>query len=227
MGLLQKILQSKTPGLNGKKSIMLKKGIFIILALIICVAAYLFFANKGKKGIQNDKEIPLKISKNSEKLNQRLDLTLQAYYQLHDGLVRWAPVDSIGRMADSLSRVAATIPFTEIKADSILIQTAEDFSENLQDACAGIVKDTAIAGQRRDFYTATEALYNLLRTVQYDNKTIYHIKCPMAFNGDEEAFWLSDSTEVINPYFGINDPVHHSAMLHCGSVEDSISFARL
>jgi len=206
---------------------MLKKGVFIVLALIICVAAYLFFANKGKKDVQNDKEIPLKISQNSDKLNQSLDATLMAYYGMHDGLVRWAPIDSIGQMADSLSSLAAAIPFTEIKADSILIQTAQDYSKNIQDACASIAQDTAIAGQRRDFYTATEALYNLLRTVQYDKRTIYHIKCPMAFNGDEEGFWLSDSAKVVNPYFGLKDPVHQSAMLHCGTVEDSISFAHL
>lgn len=204
---------------------MLKKGVFIILALVICVAAWLFFAKSGKKDAQNQKEIPLKISKNTDMLNQHLDGTLATYYALHDGLVRWAPLDSIAQIADSLRKQTAAIPFTEVKADSILIQTAKDFGKNIQDACLAIIRDTAISGQRRDFYTATEALYNLLRTVQYDKKIVYHIKCPMAFNGDEEGFWLSDSTKIVNPYYGTKDPTYHSGMIGCGSVEDSIAFA--
>lgn len=203
---------------------MLKKGVFIILALVVCIAAWLFFAKSGKKDVQNQKEVPLKISKNTDKLNQSLDGTLATYNALHDGLVRWAPLDSISLLAGSLSQQTAQIPFTEVKADSILIQTAKDFGQNIQDACLAITKDTAITGQRRDFYTATEALYNLLRTVQYDKKIIYHIKCPMAFNGDEEGFWLSDSTKIVNPYFGTKDPTYHSGMIGCGSVEDSIAF---
>ena len=208
-----------------KNIIMLKKGVFIILALVVCFGAYFFYAKSNKKDVKNDQEVPLKISKNTDKLNQSLGATLDAYYALHDGLVRWAPADSIGQMADSLSKLAAGIPYTDIKADSLLIQTAKSYGVSIQDGCASIAKDTAISGQRRDFYTTTEALYNLLRTVQYDRKTIYHIKCPMAFNGDEEGFWLSDSTKIVNPYYGMKDPTYHSGMIGCGSVEDSISFA--
>lgn len=204
---------------------MLKKGVLIILALVVCFAAYIFYSKNANKAAKGEKEIPLKISKNTDKLNQSLDGALNAYYALHDGLVRWAPADSIGHMADSLSKLVAEIPFADIKADSILVQTAKSFGKSIEEGCANIAKDTAITGQRRAFYTTSEALYNLLRTVQYDKKTIYHIKCPMAFNGDEEGFWLSDSSKIINPYFGTKDPTYHSGMLHCGSVEDSVSFA--
>jgi len=203
---------------------MLKKGVFIVLALVVCFAAYIFYAKSTKKDVKENKEVPLKISKNTDQLNQSLDGALTAYYRLHDGLVRWAPADTISQMADTLSKLAAGIPYTDIKADSLLIQTAQSYGQAIEQGCASIRKDTDITGQRRDFYTTTEALYNLLRTVQYDKKIIYHIKCPMAFNGDEEGFWLSDSAKVINPYFGTKDPTYHSGMLHCGSVEDSISF---
>lgn len=205
---------------------MLKKGVFIVLALVVCFAAYIFYAKSKKSDVANEKEIPLKISKNTDQLNQSLDATLGAYYALHDGLVRWAPSDSIGQMADSLSQLAARIPYTDIKADSMLVQTAQSYGKSIVEGCKRMTEDTAIAEQRREFYTTTEALYNLLRTVQYDTKTVYHIKCPMAFNGDEEGFWLSDSAKIINPYFGTKDPTYHSGMLHCGSVEDSVSFVR-
>ncbi|MEM9985922.1 MAG: efflux RND transporter periplasmic adaptor subunit, partial [Bacteroidota bacterium] len=39
--------------------------------------------------------------------------------------------------------------------------------------------------------------------------------CPMA-NDFSGADWISEDTEVLNPYFG-------DEMLHCGHVEDTIS----
>jgi Cu(I)/Ag(I) efflux system membrane fusion protein len=38
--------------------------------------------------------------------------------------------------------------------------------------------------------------------------------CPMAMN-NKGAFWLSDSEEILNPYFG-------EAMLTCGNVEEEL-----
>ncbi len=40
----------------------------------------------------------------------------------------------------------------------------------------------------------------------------------MAFN-NRGAHWLSDTTEVVNPYFG-------DEMLHCGSVTDTLRFQK-
>lgn len=202
----------------------MKKGIFIVLGLIICFAAYIFYAKSSKKSTTNEKETPLKISKNSDSLNQSIDRVLQQYYHLHDGLVEWTASDSIHQLADSLGKLAQAIPFQELKADSILIQTAKNYASTVVAECVGLQGDTAISEQRRDFYNISENLFNLLRTVQYDKTTIYHVKCPMAFNGDEEGFWLSDQREIINPYFGKKDPTYHSGMLHCGSIEDSVSF---
>lgn len=42
----------------------------------------------------------------------------------------------------------------------------------------------------------------------------YRQFCPMAFN-NEGAFWLSNSDEILNPYFG-------DLMLTCGSVEEEL-----
>ena len=57
-------------------------------------------------------------------------------------------------------------------------------------------------------------LFDLTRTVRYAEEKVYLLHCPMAFN-DTGADWLSNSTEIKNPYFG-------SKMLTCGSVKDSV-----
>ena len=76
------------------------------------------------------------------------------------------------------------------------------FFESVSAEALGIPGETTLEGMRRSFYTLSENLYNLLRTVQYDQQIIYHDKCPMAFNDQEEGYWLSNTKEIINPYLG-------------------------
>jgi len=45
----------------------------------------------------------------------------------------------------------------------------------------------------------------------------------MAFNGDHEGWWISETKKIDNPYFGRYHPKYKNAMLECGTVEDSIN----
>ncbi len=66
---------------------------------------------------------------------------------------------------------------------------------------------------RQQFSPLSDQLYHTL--VNFGVETGgYRLHCPMAFD-NSGAFWLSDSKEVLNPYFG-------DQMLHCGSVEEAL-----
>lgn len=71
----------------------------------------------------------------------------------------------------------------------------------------------------------SDAMYDLVRTVNFDRQIIYHQHCPMAFNDSEGAYWLSNSRAVINPYLGKKHPKYKAAMLACGEVTDSLDFS--
>jgi hypothetical protein len=43
----------------------------------------------------------------------------------------------------------------------------------------------------------------------------------MAFSDTEEAFWLSNKNQVVNPYLGSKHPTYKNKMLHCGDITDS------
>jgi hypothetical protein len=90
----------------------------------------------------------------------------------------------------------------------------------------GVAGESDIAEKRKSFYTLSENLYELVRTVRYDGQVVYHQHCPMAFNDTEEAFWLSNKNEVVNPYLGNKHPKYKSGMLHCGDVTDSLDFRK-
>lgn len=76
---------------------------------------------------------------------------------------------------------------------------------------------------RQDFRTVSDMLYpSFFKTINYEGPNLYLQNCPMAFDGDKDANWISNSEEVINPYLGKNHPKYKATMLNCGETKDSI-----
>jgi hypothetical protein len=63
--------------------------------------------------------------------------------------------------------------------------------------------------QRTTFSPLSDHVYELVKTFGND-RPVYQTHCAMAFDG-KGASWLSDKTEIRNPYYG-------SEMLECGEV---------
>lgn len=69
--------------------------------------------------------------------------------------------------------------------------------------------------QRIHFETLSDHLYQYLKSSQaYAGAKLYRQYCPMAME-NQGAHWLSNSKEVLNPYFG-------DKMLKCGSVKEEL-----
>jgi hypothetical protein len=60
--------------------------------------------------------------------------------------------------------------------------------------------------------------------VRYDESTIYLQECPMAFNDTDPGLWLSKTSDIRNPYLGVQHPKYKSGMLECGETKDSLDF---
>ena len=202
----------------------MKKGLAIIGAAIAVIAVYflLFYKNDEKKE-DVPKQQPLAQSKNSESFNKPFNEMLNGYFDLKNALVEWDTAKA-SRSANTLASLSQNIPYNELKADTTIIATAKNFSDDIVAEALSIAGENTIEGKRRSFYTLSENLYNLLRTVHYDQQVIYHDKCPMAFNDKEEAYWISNTKQIINPYLGKKHPHYAGGMLGCGSIEDSIDY---
>ena len=68
--------------------------------------------------------------------------------------------------------------------------------------------------QREYFDTISKAIYELNKTFEANENTLYYQYCPMAFN-NKGAYWLSAEQEIRNPYFG-------DKMLKCGRVTETL-----
>ncbi|WP_299434651.1 DUF3347 domain-containing protein [uncultured Aquimarina sp.] len=98
------------------------------------------------------------------------------------------------------------------KLDDLLI----DSQENKQlKATAKLISLTKEVKKQRDFFvTLTAETEKLISTADITSGEVYKQFCPMAFDGNG-GYWLSDSKEVRNPYYG-------DKMLKCGSVNQTI-----
>jgi hypothetical protein len=201
---------------------MKKQNIFLVMALCIISCG-----ESDKKAQQNTSENqPSAVGKNSNAFNESFDKLLNSYYALKDGLTDYdtAKANAASRL---LATYADSLAINEIKNDSTgaIKETAKNYTGTISGSAQGLIGEKDIVQKKREFQMISDAMYDLVRTVKYDKQKIYHQHCPMAF-GDEEAYWISNSSEIVNPYLGKNHPKYKAGMIHCGDITDSLDFSR-
>jgi len=202
----------------------MKKGLVIIGVTVAVIAVYfLLFYKKNNTKDPSPKQQPLAQSRNSDTFNTPFNDMLNSYFDLKNALVDWDTAKA-SASANNLITLADQVPYDNLKADTTIIATAKNFSDNVIAEAKGVAGENTIEEKRRSFYTLSENLYNLIRTVHYDQQVIYHDKCPMAFNDTEEGYWISNTREIVNPYLGKKHPHYASGMIGCGSIEDSVDY---
>ena len=92
------------------------------------------------------------------------------------------------------------------KMEQIPLEGMPGVSESI----GALAKSDDLGMQRSIFFVLTKAMVPQLEA-HLSSGEVYRQFCPMAFE-NTGAFWISDSDEVLNPYFG-------DAMLRCGKVE--------
>ena len=106
------------------------------------------------------------------------------------------------------------------KIDSKLLepQAHEIWMQNLM-SIAHLLDRIKNAGdieeQRQTYAMYNRALYRSFKFLGHEGDPIYYQYCPMAFD-NKGAYWLSESKEIRNPYFG-------DKMLTCGSTKEVLN----
>ncbi|WP_026260067.1 DUF3347 domain-containing protein [Segetibacter koreensis] len=186
----------------------------------LAIALLIFFAACGgedKKAEETKKSEPLAQSENSTSFNNKFTALLNNYYRLKDAFV--ASNDTMAAsQAKALMTSADSLNLQEVKADSSIIEMAKQYLGSISSEAKALVAEPNLEAKRKSFQMISDNMYDLVRTVHFDKDVVYHQFCPMAFN-DAGAYWLSQTTDIKNPYFG-------KKMLTCGEVKDSIDFRK-
>lgn len=152
----------------------------------------------------------------SDEYYDSLNVTMTAYYQLSGALIKG---DTLGAdvAAAALKTHLDSLPIARLGIDSSRAADLAVSTGNISAELAGLlIEKGGLSDRRASFQMVSDQLYDLLQTTGFKGHTVYRQHCPMAFN-NRGAHWLSDTTEVVNPYFG-------DEMLHCGSVTDTLRF---
>lgn len=196
--------------------------------LSVILSCYFLSACNGPENkvventVSNNQQVA---SKNSDAFNQSFEKLLASYYALKDAMVEY---DTAAANASSreLADYASSLPTDEIKSDAAVRETAKNYTGTISSAANGLLTKNNIPEKKKEFQVISDAMYGLAGTVKYDRQVIYHQRCPMAFNDDTEAFWLSNNSNIVNPYLGKKHPKYKAAMLECGEVTDSLGFSK-
>ena len=186
----------------------------VVLLTIIGFVAYKFLYKKAPG--EQQKEIPLTVGAN-DSLTGNIGGMLQAYYNMKDAFIK-SDTTLVNKEARVFTDKIMKIETNDIKGDAAIVELAGQLKQTLAAETTHLVAAKELEAKRKVFQVVSDQLFDFLRSIGYQGSKVYQQFCPMAFDNNGAA-WLSNSTEIVNPYFG-------SKMLHCGDVRDSIYTAK-
>jgi Cu(I)/Ag(I) efflux system membrane fusion protein len=143
-------------------------------------------------------------------LGAQLNQVVQQYIDLKNALVRSDSKEAAAKadgIISALSKADSTKLSAEQKTDYLSAVS------KISSGAKSISGSADIEKQRESFNLVTEGIYSLVRSFSL-GKPFFYEYCPMA-NNDKGGYWISETEEVNNPYFG-------DEMLHCGEVKETI-----
>jgi len=149
----------------------------------------------------------------------KVDLSFQR--QLGDVFTAYVTLKDafISSDADKVKAQAAATAASLQQVDMKLLTGAAHhdwmtYFSGIQGSLNEIQSAADIAAQRLAFSTLSDNVYKSIKAFGLGGKEAYYEFCPMAFD-NRGAYWLSDQSKVLNPYFG-------DEMLTCGTVVEKL-----
>jgi hypothetical protein len=202
--------------LTGMKSLLA-----IIFLAAVLFGAWWFFFKTDTHQIEPKQEA-IKIKKHSYEFNLSIADAVNAYLNMKNAFV---DADTITIKVQGQKFVAAvdSLKLNELqKDDSKILLAAQQEVSDIKANAEAMLQENDLTQMRQDFRMVSENLYPFLKTIGYEGPKLYWQNCPMAFGENKEGNWLSNTSEIINPYLGKNHPEYKSTMLGCGETKDSL-----
>lgn len=143
---------------------------------------------------------------------EQLARVFQSYLKIKDSFVESDPA-AVKKGAADLKDILKAFDTKMMSGQAL--NDWSNYSNNLDMALAEMVSSDDIEVQRTSFSALSENMYKSVKAYGLGGTTAYYEYCPMAFN-DQGGYWLSDSKEIRNPYFG-------HKMLTCGRVTEELN----
>ena len=141
----------------------------------------------------------------------QLTKVYENYLKMKDAFVA-SDAHKVMTAAGDVSAALKNVDMGLLKGDAHV--TWMENLEVLEKTATSMSKSMDIEKQRGEFAKFNIAFYKSIKAFGLDNVTAYYQYCPMA-EKDKGAYWLSETEEIRNPYFG-------DAMLSCGETRETL-----
>ena len=198
----------------------------ILVLLVVAAAAYgvyYFVFRKDEKTGPHTKETPIVLKKHSPAFNAQVDTVVNFYLAIKDAFVN-ADTATVKENTRKFITSLDSLDMAEMEKDSsVVLATVKATIEDVKSNASSLLAQSDVTEMRKDFSSLTGMMYpSFFTALNYEGEKLYLQHCPMAFEGGIGANWISNNSEVVNPYLGSNHPKYKGTMLHCGEVKDSI-----
>ncbi len=187
--------------------------IFLILFSFVQISCGQHNHNEHKEKNTSQKEVARStdLGKVDSDIKQQLNNLLLNYFEIKNALVA-----TDGKLANTKSgEFVKLLEKVELNKMTTEQQTFyKPLAEKLKFDAEHINETQDVGHQRDHFESFSNNLLAVVKNFKANKATVYQQFCPMAFD-DKGAFWLSDSAEIRNPYFG-------NKMLKCGKVTEKL-----
>lgn len=136
----------------------------------------------------------------------QLDAVVVPYLQMKEAMVA-ADLQRAQELAKQLLENAGEVNVSMLQEEPA--EFAREHLAALTEAAQAVLDAGDIETAREAFYPLSQQVFMLANAFDITENPLYYQHCPMAFD-NEGAYWVSETKEVRNPYFG-------DKMLHCGS----------
>lgn len=200
----------------------MKKILAAVIVIVVIAGLWFFFFKSSDKTSSSTQSTTNTQKKHSPEFNQQISSLINSYMAMKNAFVD-ADTSEIKTKTAGFIASADSLHLDELQEkDSSVFMAVQQNISDIKANAKPILEESDITEMRHDFSMVSENLYPFLKTIGYEGDKLYWQNCPMAFGEDKPANWLSDHSEINNPYMGKKDPVYKSAMLHCGENMDSI-----
>jgi hypothetical protein len=200
----------------------MKKILAVVVILVVIAAVWFLFFKPKNKNISSTQSTTSTEKTHSPEFDKQIASLINSYIEMKTAFVN-ADTSEIKTKTAGFIASADSLHLDELQEkDSSIFMAIQQNISDIKANADPILKENDLTEMRHDFSMISENLYPFLKTIGYEGEKLYWQNCPMAFGDDKPANWLSNTSEINNPYLGKKDPVYKSAMLHCGENMDSI-----
>jgi membrane fusion protein, copper/silver efflux system len=143
---------------------------------------------------------------------EQMTALANAYFEVKNALVNSEAV-AAKTASNNLETTLSEVDMHLLKG------TAHDqwmvLQQQLSDHLSMMDKADNLETLRQHFSGLSDSMVEITETFGLEKEKVYKDFCPMVF-GNEGAYWLSETEEIRNPYFG-------EAMLNCGEIKETYS----